>query len=88
MAYTRLEPKSSHMTKYFQLLELVLLNIIKANIKCNKGSHYPHLLNNYLFNYLNFSGLTSSSIIDISNSCCILVENSLHKKRLVDPKTI
>jgi len=58
MTYIRLKPKSSHMTKYSQPLELVLFHIIKACIKCHKGSQYPHLLHNYLFNYLNFSGLT------------------------------
>jgi len=32
--------------------------MIAIRIKCFKGSYYPHLLNNYLINYSNFSGLT------------------------------
>ena len=67
MEYTRLKPKSSHMTKYSQPLELVLFHIIKASIKCHTGSHYPHLLNNYLFNYLNLSGLTIPTICYLIN---------------------
>ena len=58
MAYIELEPKSSHTFKYSQPLELVLFHVIAIRIKCLKGSYYPHLLNNYLINYLNFSGLT------------------------------
>ena len=58
MTYTRLKPKSSHITKYSQPFELVLFHIINFSIKCHKGFHYPYLLNNYLFNYLNFSGFT------------------------------
>jgi len=58
MAYMGLEPKSSHTTKYFQSFELVLFHVIHVSIKCHKSSHYPHLLNNYLLNYLNFLGLT------------------------------
>ena len=49
-----LEPKFSHTTKYSQPFELIIFHV---SIKCHKGSHYPHLLNNYLLNYLNFSGL-------------------------------
>jgi len=52
MAYIGLEPKSS------QPLELVLFHIIAICIKSLKGSYNPHLLNNYLINYLNFLGLT------------------------------
>jgi len=44
--------------KYSQPFELVLFHIIALRIKCLKGSYYPHLLNNYLINYLNLSGLT------------------------------
>ena len=44
--------------KYSQPLELVIFYIIKVYIKCHKDSHHPYLLNNYLFNYLNSSGLT------------------------------
>jgi len=58
MTYMGLEPKSSHTTKYLQPFELILFHIIHVSIKCHKGSHYPHLLNNYLLNYLNFLGLT------------------------------
>ena len=58
MAYMGLKPKSSHTTKYSQPFELVLFHVIHVSIKCHKGSHYPHLLNNYLLNYLNFLGLT------------------------------
>jgi len=47
-----------NMTKYSQPLELVLFLVINYNIKYNKSFHYPHLLNNYLFIYLIFSGLT------------------------------
>jgi len=48
------------MTKYSQPLALVLFHVIKTNIKCHKCYHYSHLLNNYLFNYLNVLGLTES----------------------------
>jgi len=58
MAYIGLEPKPSHTIKYPQPLELVLFHVIAIHIKCLKGSYYPHLLNNYLINYLNFSGFT------------------------------
>jgi len=61
MAYIRLEPKSFHTTKYSQPLELVLFHIITIRIKCLKDSYYPYLLNNYLINYLNFSGLTEAT---------------------------
>jgi len=56
MAYIGLEPKSSHTIKYSQPLELVLFHIITFRIYYLKGSHYPHLLNNYLINYLIFPG--------------------------------
>ena len=58
MAYIGLEPKSSHTIKYSQPLELVLLHVIALHIKCLKSSYHTHLLNNYLTNYLIFSGLT------------------------------
>ena len=58
MAYIGLEPKSSHTIKYSQPFELVLFHITTINIKFHKGFYYPHLLHNYLFNYLNFLGLT------------------------------
>jgi len=58
LAYIGLKPKSSHTIKYSQPFELVLFHIIAFRIKCLKGSYYPHLLNNYLINYLIFSGLT------------------------------
>jgi len=54
-----LNPSPLNITKYSQPLKLVFFHIIKVNIKCHKGSHYLYLLNNYLFNYLNFSGLTT-----------------------------
>jgi len=60
MAYIRVEPKSSHTFKYSQPFKLVLFHIIAIHIKSLKGSYYPHLLNNYLINYLNFSSLTPS----------------------------
>jgi len=44
--------------RYSQPIKLVLFHITKVSINCHKGFHYLHLLNNYLFNYLNFSGLT------------------------------
>jgi len=40
---------------------------MKDSIKCHNGSHYPHLLNNYVFNYLNSSGLTR--IMPLGTSC-------------------
>jgi len=49
------------MTKYSQPLELMLFLVINSSINYHKGSHYPHLLNNNLFNYLNFSGLTMTT---------------------------
>jgi len=58
LAYIGLKPKSSHTTKYSQPFELVLFHVITVYINCHKGSYHPHLLNNYLFNYLIFSGLT------------------------------
>jgi len=58
MTYIGLKPKSSHITKYSQPLELVLFHVTTTNIKCHKGFYYPHLLNNYLFNHLIFPGLT------------------------------
>ena len=50
MAYIRLEPKFSHIIKYSQPFKLVLFHIILVIIKCDKGSHCPHLLINYLIN--------------------------------------
>ena len=58
MAYIRLEPKPFHTIKYSQPLKLVLFHIIAHRIKCLKGFYYPPVLNNYLINYLIFSGLT------------------------------
>ena len=58
LAYIGLEPKSSQTIKYSQPLELVLFHVMALCIKCLKGFYYPHLLNNYLINYLIFSGLT------------------------------
>jgi len=65
MVYIRLEPKSSHTINYSQPLELVLFNVITLHIKCLKGFYYPHLLNNYLINYLNFSGFTTSKVLSL-----------------------
>ena len=59
MTYIGLEPKSFHIIKYSKSLELVLFNIIVLCIKFLKDSYDPHLINNYLINYLNFSSLTS-----------------------------
>ena len=56
MAYIGLEPKSYHTTKYSQPLKLVLFHVITFCIYYLKGSLYLHLLNNYLINYLIFSG--------------------------------
>jgi len=64
LAYKRLKPKSFHTIKYSQPLELVLFHITTINIKSHKGFYYPHLLNNYLFNYLNFLSLTVSMYND------------------------
>ena len=58
MEYIGLKSKSSHTIKYSQPFELVCFHIIHVRIKCHKGSHYPHLLINYFFNSLIFSGLT------------------------------
>ena len=63
MTYIGLKPKSSHTFKYSQPLELVLFHVIEIRIKSLKGFYYPHLLNNYLINYLNFLGLTLMSFI-------------------------
>ena len=46
MTYIGPKPKSSHIIKYSQPLELVLFHVIQVKIKCHKGSHYPHLLIN------------------------------------------
>jgi len=54
LAYIRLEPKFSHTIKYSQSLELVLFHITSINIKYHKGSHYPHLLINYLIKLIKF----------------------------------
>ena len=62
MTYLGLKPKSFHTTKYSQPLELVLFHVISICIKCHKGFYYPHLLNNYLFNYSNFSSLTGTKL--------------------------
>jgi len=56
MAHIRLKPKSSHTIKYSHPLELALLHVIVIFIKSYKRSSYPHLLNNYLINYLIFLG--------------------------------
>jgi len=61
LAYIGLEPKSSHTIKYSQPFELVLFHIIAPCIKFFKCFYYPQLLNNYLINYLIFSGLTSGT---------------------------
>jgi len=63
LAHIGLEPKSSHTIKYSQPIELVLFHVITLCIKGLKGFFYPHLLNNYLVNYLIFSGLTPFSVI-------------------------
>jgi len=47
--------------QYSQPFEQVLFHIKTINIKCHKGFYYPPLLNNYLFNYLNFSGLIAAA---------------------------
>ena len=54
-----LNPSPLTQSKYSQPLELVLFYVIVFCIKCLKGFYYPHLLNNYLINYLIFSGLTA-----------------------------
>ena len=56
MAHIGLEPKSSHTIKYSQPFELILFHVIELFIKYFKRSSYPHLLNNYLINYLIFLG--------------------------------
>jgi len=60
LAYIGLEPKPFHTIKYSQPFEIVLFHVIALCIKCLKDSYYPHLLNNFLINYLNFLGLTPS----------------------------
>ena len=70
MAYIGLEPKSYNTIKYSQPFKLVLFHIIKIRMKCHKGSYYLHLLNNYLFNYLIFSGLTVP-LGDVCKSCAL-----------------
>ena len=76
MAYIGLEPKSSHTIKVSQPLELVLFHIIPIRIKYLKCFYNPQLLNNYLINYLIFSGLTkcltgldSHIQCNIANTC-------------------
>jgi len=64
MTYIRLEPKFPHINKYSQPFEQVLFHVIAIHIKCLKSSYYPHLLNNYLINYLNFSGLTHTRMLN------------------------
>jgi len=41
---------SLNMIMHSQSFELVLFHTIHVKIKCHKGSHYPHLLINYLVN--------------------------------------
>jgi len=76
MAYIGLEPKSSHTFKYSQPLELVIFHIIAIRIKSLKGSYYPHLLNNYLINYLNFSGLTNETTSNTTTKLLLLTLQS------------
>jgi len=64
LAYIGLKPKSSHTNKYSQPFELVLLHVITLYIKCLKGFHYPHLLNNYLI-----SSTLTTSVIDPWGLC-------------------
>jgi len=59
MTYIGLEPSPFTQSKYSQLFELVPFHVTIINIKCHKGFYYPHLLNNYLFDYLIFSGFTN-----------------------------
>jgi len=83
LAYIRLEPKSAHTSKYSQPFELVLFHVIVPCIKCLKGFYYPHLLNNYLINYLIFLGSYTPPQIHACSSIrkhCI----SLTKKRKED----
>jgi len=61
VAYIRLKPSPHTQSKYSQPLELVLFHVIVPHIKYFKGFHYSQLLNNYLNNYLIFSGLTLMS---------------------------
>ena len=53
-----MNPSSLTQSKYYQPFELVLFHVIAIRIKYLKCFYYPHLLNNYLINYLIFSGLT------------------------------
>ena len=46
MAYIGLKPKSYHIIKYSQPLELVLFHVIHVSTKCHKGSHHPPLVIN------------------------------------------
>jgi len=59
-----LNPSPLTQPKYSQPLELVLFHVIPIRIKYLKCFYYPQLLNNYLINYLIFSGLTGSVKID------------------------
>jgi len=63
LAYKELDSSPFTQLKYYQPLELVLFHFIIIRIKCLKGSYYPHLLNNYLINYLNLLGLTAKKKI-------------------------
>ena len=50
----------NHNIKIIHIVKYHTIDIHMICIKCHKGSYYPHLLNNYLFNYLKFSGLTTA----------------------------
>ena len=58
MTSTRPKPKSSHITKYSQPLELVSFLVILPALNVIKIFLHAIILNNCLFNYLIFSGLT------------------------------
>ena len=84
MAYIGLEPKSSHTIKYSQPLELVLFHVISLCIKCLKGSYYPHLLNNYLINYLIF---LESYTTTLQYSIILVAQQGLHLHLMDDVTT-
>ena len=74
-------PSPFIIRKYSQPIELILFHVINPSIKCHKGSHYSHLLNNYLFNYLNFLGLTithSIRLVSLMIMCVISTQSDIY----------
>jgi len=71
-----LNPSPLTQLKYSQPLELILFHVIQTRIKYHKCSSYPHLLINYLFNYLIFTGHTT--IVHLNNEFCTCYPTKLY----------